>query len=873
MSDVNTTGKIHIESDADTSGFDEATKAADRVGEAAKRVGDLWQDAEGQWSDASGKFASHSDKVKGGIQGINDSADKSGNHFLSLKTIAIGALLDIGAKAVDVGAKIVGGLGSAVVGMVKNAGDFEDKVNLFAAAAGSGLDKAGLSVESFEKQFLDLGKKLPVSTMEVADAATAMVKGGIEPATVAAGGLESTLKFAAAAGMSLEDAANATVSQLAVFTKSTDTAAEKTAFMAEAQNLLVKAAGASKADVAGMSDAILMSAGTAKSAGVDYEDFVTSITMVTDAMPSAAEAGTSFKNMLVSLSPTSKKAVEAFNDLGLSTFNTKSAMQTLVSAGIQPVSDSAPELEAQLLKLAEANKMSGAETEKFMASFQSSAFYDAQGKFIGLRDASGKLQTAFKDLTEADRLRYAQAIFGNDAMGAANVLIDGGVAGYDSYVKKLQEANGVQEQTAATQKGFNFQMEQIKGSLEAIGITIGTKFLPVANKLLEEFVVPAVNGFLGMVGSTDNVGASMDGLVASITPAMDGLKQAFQTAVTWVQENWPAIKQTIEDVVNGIVAFINDPFVPTFNKILVAIQDVVNWVKTNWPLIQPIIEDVSNAIGTVLNEIVLPVLDKVLGAAKSLVEWIVVHWPEIRTAIQPVVDAAVKKLKEIRDMIVLAFDQAANAVRWMAEFVKAIEQGWENTRIAVEAAWAKIETWFGTLPAVLVQMGENIMKGLIEGIKAQGDSVLAAITGVVNGAIQSVKDLLHMKSPSKVFEEIGFLTMAGMQIGIQKGGQSVIAQLSGVVNTATQIARSSVLAGSTAHVSPDASGRGSIFASPYVGAVQDHGDAPIGLTRDDWDAHDRGQPQAVNLVLDGAVLSSVLIGKMGAAMQKDAKRY
>ena len=47
-----------------------------------------------------------------------------------------------------------------------------------------GLDK-------FKNLFIGLGRDLPVSTAEVQQAAINLVKGGIDPATVAAGGLRT----------------------------------------------------------------------------------------------------------------------------------------------------------------------------------------------------------------------------------------------------------------------------------------------------------------------------------------------------------------------------------------------------------------------------------------------------------------------------------------------------------------------------------------------------------------------------------------------------------------------------------------------------------------------------------------------------------
>ena len=942
MADVNTTGQIKIDADSGdaekaftkvANSIKEVEGAAEKaasgvessIGGAIKNVNGLVQDSQGRWRTATAQYATHAQKAAVGVEGIGHAVGGLKGKFDAFGTMAVGAFLRVGAGAIELGAKIVGSVGKAMIGTVTLAGDFEGKMNSFAAATGDSLEGTGLSVEQFRKQFLDLGKELPVSTMEVADAATAMVKGGIDPATVAAGGLESTLKFAAAAGMELEQAANASVSQLAVFTKATDTAADKAAFLAKSQDLLVKAANASKADVASMSDAILMSAGTAKSAGVEYDDFVTSITMVTDAMPSAAEAGTSFKNMLTSLSPTSKKAKDAFADLGLMTFDTSAALKTLAANGITPASDSVEHLTEGLLQLAANTKMSEKEQTAFLAAYNSSAFYDAEGKFVGMRKAAELLQGSFKGLTEAERIRYAQAIFGNDAMGAANVLIDGGTAAYDKYADAITKANGVSEQSAATQQGLNFQIEQFKGSMEAMGITIGTMILPLATKLaswgvgivnsLEPlFKFLSADSAIGLKQFENAISATFGQTTANqVVKFVQDAKLVLADIVGWVEENWPAIQSTISGVVNAIVSFIqtnwptistiigevittistfvNETLIPAINRIIPVIQEIVGWIQTNWPMISTIIGDVIGLVVGIINEYLLPVLNAILTAVGAVITFIVEHWPEIRLVISKVIDQIKIKLDSYIKLVKDAFDQAANAVKWMVEFVAAIAKGWEDLKKEITTAWQGIETWFNTLPQVLKTIGDNIMKGLIEGIKAQANAVFQAISGVVTNAIDGVKKLLNIQSPSKEFEDIGRMTMKGMEIGIEKGGDSVLAQVMRVAAEAVRAANQ-VVVGSTAHISPDAAasaaqaaadaargrGEGQVGSgSAYVDAARasNHGEAaPAGLNRDDWDAHDRREAaQPAVIQVDGVTLASVLIGRMGQVLQQDARRY
>lgn len=960
MADVNTTGKIKIEGDVSGAeqAFNDVIKATSKIEKAAQsaagnvdkafkgaagQVSDTWKDAGNKVNGESNRIKGAADHVSNGVKGIANAAGEVGGKFKAFSVVAVGALLEIGGAAIRAAGEIIGKLGEALKGSISLAGDFEGGMNQFAAAAGKGIEESGKKLKDFQDLFIEMGKKLPVSTMDVQQAAITLVKGGIDPAIIAAGGLESSLKFAAGAEVDLNRAAEIGVKQLSLFGDVSMTAAQKADFLAKAQDLLVKAGNASAGNVDQLSDAVLMSGGAANAAGLDYRDFIQMVTLISDKMPSAAEAGTSFKNMLMSLNPHTKTSVNAFQELGLMTFNVEKAMQTLTANGMKPVSKDAGDLTEQLLKLAESNKMTDKETEKFLQTYQSSSFFDATGKFIGGRDAIDKLRAAFVNLTDADKMRLAQQAFGNDGMNAAMALINGGTDAWDNYTKAIDNANGVDQQAAATQKGLNFMIDQFKGSLEALGIIVGLKFLPamtgiaaaatgVLNGLeplinflstgsaigfqqfynamdsafgptaatkITDFVKDAKGVLTGLQEwlSGDPLGAetfknalaSMFGAdtATQITDFATGAKNTINDVVAFIQENWPKIQEIIQAVIIAVSGFVTTQLIPAIQSIQPLFEQVVAWIKTNWPNIQLIISDVINAIVVVVRDVLLPIIAGISIAIGAVIAFIVEHWPEIRQAIGAVVDQIKIKLDGYIQMIELAFNQAKNAVQWMKDFVAAISKGWEDLKREVTTAWQKIETWFNTIPNILNSIGVNIMKGLIDGIKAQADAVFQAISGVVTNAIDGVKKLLNIHSPSKEFEDIGRMTMEGMRVGIEKNGDSVLASLLSFVGKAVALANQTAaqaVTGSTAHISPDAvtaaaargMGEGSI--SPYVqaGQASNHGDTsvPVGLTRDDWDAHDRRDaPQPAIIQLDGATLAAALIGRMGQVLQQDARRY
>jgi hypothetical protein len=80
-------------------------------------------------------------------------------------------------------------------------------------------------------------------------------------------------------------------------------------------------------------------------------------------------------------------------------------------------------------------------------------------------------------------------------------------------------------------------------------------------------------------------------------------------------------------------------------------------------------------------------------------------------------------------------------------------------------AWNAVTEFLGGLD--LVQIGTDLMMGLVEGITNAAGAVASAVSGAVGGAIDSAKSLLGIASPSKVFASFGENTGEGFVQGVE----------------------------------------------------------------------------------------------------------
>ena len=79
----------------------------------------------------------------------------------------------------------------------------------------------------------------------------------------------------------------------------------------------------------------------------------------------------------------------------------------------------------------------------------------------------------------------------------------------------------------------------------------------------------------------------------------------------------------------------------------------------------------------------------------------------------------------------------------------------------------KLTGFFKDLPNSFLQIGENIISGLWNGIKNTWDSLSSGLKEIGSGIVNTFKNVLDIHSPSRVMFELGDYTMQGFQDGLE----------------------------------------------------------------------------------------------------------
>lgn len=777
-----------------------------------------------------------------------DATDKGSGRVSAAGQVMIGGLRKVGSVAVEAFGQALKATAAFIGDSIGLAGDFEAGMLNFQAVAGKDVDAKGL--EEFRDLFLDIGKRLPVSTMEVQQAAAEMVKGGIDPAILAAGGLERNIQFAAAAMEGdLVKAAEISSKVLGGWTDANATAAEKADFLTKATDLMTKAANASATDVEGLARGIFQAQGIAKTAGVGFDDLTTTLALLAPRFASSAEAGTSVKNMIARLQPTTDPAIQAMESLGLYTEDT------------------------------------------------GSAFYDAQGNFVGFQKASDLLQGSLAGLTKEQQAGLLQTIFGNDAMGAAAALADGGGEAYAIMAQKLADANGVTAAAALKQQGFNTAMDNAKGSVETLQIRIGSFLLPILGDLLDNYITPGINAvttfaesFFKMVpaiqASDDplqtflnalkiaapglydlivviedikdtitpavneimrladafgkgGLGGLIDTLLADVGAALPDIEAKLEewgeAFVDWIEPMIPPMLDKIADLADAAWDWVQDQ-APEWGKQLLAWGDeLVAWIA---PMIPPALAELGKMGVEFLDWIgaqAAPLLDKFNAWAASLIEWIpgatvqfLAEWPGmlnefldwVGESAGPLLlqlgDWALAFIEWIVPMIpgfLLALGGIALAIGvWIVETAVVLNKkvldwaiaisGWVGTEAIprllkmLGELWIDFNAWGlkveSDIGKMMSDVGASLVGGIKKGVSDAWSSLVGWLSNKVSGLVDAALDAIGAGSPATEWMPVGQFAIQGIMVGFQNmmpALTSLVADLGDdLVSQATDIA-------------------------------------------------------------------------------------
>lgn len=739
-------------------------------------------------------------------------------------------------------AAAAGGIAAVTAGLassITTAADFETTMSGVAAALSPTADEfAALSQKA-----LQLGADTAYSASAAASAIDMLARNGLNATQILDGAADATVALAAATGADLSTAANIATDAMAIF-------GIAAADMSTAVNGISGVTVASKFGIEDYALALAQGGGVASAAGVNFQDFNTTIAAISPLFASGSDAGTSFKVMLQNLIPKSKDAAGLMRELGIITTDYAAIAADL---GVT-LDDSGQSMYALQLAIDEtvAAQSGAARGTKawddamsaFLADFEVNAFFDANGQMKDMAAIAGILQQAFGGLSDKQKNNALSTIFGTDAMRAAVALANTGTDGFLALAQSIGQVDAA-TQAATRLDNFNGALEQMKGSLETLQIVIGQAFLPILSDLLNTYVTPGVNQVTAFAQAVMASGDPFGMLVGAINGVLPG----FAGFVSWLVQAWAQAQPLISVIQANLVPILGSLAAVAGGAVVVAIGSAVAaFASTAAPIAAMVaagaalltawqrdflgVQTVVTAVLSALWEVIAAVVGQITAFwqahGSEILTFATTTWQSIQaiiaTTLQIIQATVVPLLQGIAAFIAShgqeiqnLFSAAWHMIQSVISTVLGVIQGLLTTFLAVvqgdwDGAWQGIlqvtESVLSGLQGVITgaldtikegihlaidgivaiaeSLGADISSGIVDGILSGIDAVIDAAVDVAESALDAAMDALGIHSPSKVFEEEVGLNAALGLATGLSGGQGLVS------DAGAQLAQASV---------------------------------------------------------------------------------
>lgn len=351
------------------------------------------------------------------------------------------------------------------------------------------------------------------------------------------------------------------------------------------------------------------------------------------------------------------------------------------------------------------------------------------------------------------------------------------------------------------------KMVLIKNNIDGVVASLGDAFIPALNELLLKMtpMVATIGTWVAanpeliqqitliggsLIGTILGLKLAVDGFTAAKT-TIDGLKLAYAALGTTmgltvlglgillaagvlVYQNWDEIKRVVSEnqpafIALGVsvsaltVALIaaNAPLILLkLQAAAAAVQAGVMTVATaGWSVAAGVAAAATWTFNAALAVLTSPIL--LVVAAIALIAaggyLVVKNWAAISAGL----NAEFNKIKSY-------------VLNTVATMQAAWDRGVANTRGAIINIKNTIVTTLKELPSRMLQIGKDIVSGLINGIKQGASGVATAIGSMASSAVAKAKSVLDIRSPSRVMKKVGEQTAQGMADGIKKGTKPVV---------------------------------------------------------------------------------------------------
>ena len=361
---------------------------------------------------------------------------------------------------------------------------------------------------------------------------------------------------------------------------------------------------------------------------------------------------------------------------------------------------------------------------------------DAEGNMRPLPDLLKEIHDRTAALGSTERGAILKAIAGEEAGSALTVLTQqAGNGGLQTLIGQLRTAQGEAARTAQVM-GDNLGGDI--AALKSVWADLGIQMQDTAN-------------------------SDLRGMIQALADMVRGIRQ-------WMVEN-PLLARALIKIAIGLAALIT-----LFGALTIALASILGpfaMIRLGLSLfgvkamgLLPILK----AVGTAFMWLGRALLLNPIGLAITLLVtagWLLYkNWDGVIGGLKALWADLGRGAKAIWAEITTAFDGGILGVGQLIA-------NWSPLGMFYKA-FAAVLSWFG------IELPGNLIDGLISGLNKLWPNLLASLSRLTDKLPEAVRKVLGIKSPSRVFAELGGFTMQGLAQGIQRQQGEPLAAVAGV---------------------------------------------------------------------------------------------
>lgn len=346
-----------------------------------------------------------------------------------------------------------------------------------------------------------------------------------------------------------------------------------------------------------------------------------------------------------------------------------------------------------------------------------------------------------------------------------NQLIMDTLAGtYDEAADAFYRNNEVLIASRDAQTQLNDVTAQLGDTISDIKNRITAEYLPTLTQAAD-----ALNGLLtgdltlGEAFSRfADIGMQIgQQLLQGISNALPAITEAagvlFEYLKTSIAENLPTLMESGLSAVSAFAASLRENVGLIVDGAIALAQSLAQGLADSIPTIVEHVPEIVSNIANTINDNAPKILKAAGDIILTLVTGLIEAIPTIVQNIPQIISAIVDTL--------LAFNWLNLGKTVVQGLATGLKGAVSFVKDAANSVVTTIHSGISQLPQQMLTIGKNIVQGLWNGIKSMASWIKTQIKNFVGGIVSSVKNLLGIHSPSKVFASMG----ENMALGLGQG--------------------------------------------------------------------------------------------------------